>query len=828
MYRIYYLVPALICCGYTASSQATELYAQFNSSALFGAKHSSVDLSKFSIANYIPPGDYLAQIVINGKNAGSHNITFNPDEKQSVLCIDTNLLQTLDLKEDISKKLSESNCLNLQEISSQASYQFNQADQVLEITLPQALLHERPAGYINPKLFDAGVTSAYLKYDYNRYQSQYASQARNTSQYLSLAGGINLKQWNYRHRGSFTSHGNSLNNYNSSFNVLSTDLVGLKSRLSLGEFSSDTRHLDSASIVGVQLASDVSMQPSSMRSFAPVIRGVAESNAKVSIYQAGQLIDERSVPPGAFEISTLSANRSGNLTVEITEADGSQRQLIIPNHSNANLLRPGMYNYTAAVGRYRLYERTAKETVAQFELEYGINNYLTGFFGVQNSSDYRSLEFGVSINTPVGALEYSIENSDYSAINSKKNGYKSNLGYNYHYLPTNTSFYFNRYDYSKNYISLNSALAISNSKYLVESELAFFKRESNLKSQNQLSINQSFDNARWGSVGVSLVSAEYWGKEKPYRQYNASYNNSFRKLNYSVNISNTKQGQQDDRYINLNFSMPLDFNSQSIYWSSYINHSDTYQKQTSISSSLSGSFGDQNQTSASVNSSRLLANQGNSYSSSANISHQFNAARVSASYTDGKDSTQNSVSLSGAVVAHPFGVTLANELSDTYTIIHAKDASGAAVESGWGTKIDRFGNAIYSNAMPYQENAIALNPASLADNINLADNQKVTIPRRYSSTLLTYDAVKNSQLVLNIVNSTLRFPMGSKVTDANDNTIGFISQSTEIFIENTDIPNTLYVTADNDQLCTLNIPHATIDAALAASSFYIANMECSQ
>ncbi len=41
---------------------------------------------------------------------------------------------------------------------------------------------------------------------------------------------------------------------------------------------------------GIQLQSDESMLPSSMRGFAPIIRGIAQSNAEVTIKQNNYVI----------------------------------------------------------------------------------------------------------------------------------------------------------------------------------------------------------------------------------------------------------------------------------------------------------------------------------------------------------------------------------------------------------------------------------------------------------------------------------------------------------------------------------------------------------
>jgi hypothetical protein len=60
--------------------------------------------------------------------------------------------------------------------------------------------------------------------------------------------------------------------------------------------------------------SDDEMLPDSQRGFAPTIRGMAHSNAKVTISQHGYVIYETFVSPGAFAINDLYPTaQSGDL-----------------------------------------------------------------------------------------------------------------------------------------------------------------------------------------------------------------------------------------------------------------------------------------------------------------------------------------------------------------------------------------------------------------------------------------------------------------------------------------------------------------------------------
>lgn len=83
-----------------------------------------------------------------------------------------------------------------------------------------------------------------------------------------------------------------------------------------------------------------------------MIRGVALTNARVTVTQNGSRLDETTVAPGAFEIDDQYATGyGGNLLETITEADGSQRSFTVPYASVVQLLRPGVSRLNFVLGQ---------------------------------------------------------------------------------------------------------------------------------------------------------------------------------------------------------------------------------------------------------------------------------------------------------------------------------------------------------------------------------------------------------------------------------------------------------------------------------------------
>lgn len=140
-------------------------------------------------------------------------------------------------------------------------------------------------------------------------------------------------------------------------------VIPLKGELTVGDDYTAGDFFDSVSFRGVQLASDDNMLPDSLKGFAPVVRGIAKSNAQITIKQNGYTIYQTYVSPGAFEISDLySTSSSGDLLVEIKEADGSVNSYSVPFSSVPLLQRQGRIKYAVTLAKYRTNSNEQQES----------------------------------------------------------------------------------------------------------------------------------------------------------------------------------------------------------------------------------------------------------------------------------------------------------------------------------------------------------------------------------------------------------------------------------------------------------------------------------
>ena len=262
----------------------------------------------------------------------------------------------------------------------------------------------KPRGYVSPEFWDSGVPSATLGYDLNAYRSA-TSYATTTDGHLDLSMGFNWESWHLRQRSSLEVTSGAPTTYQNVATYLAHDIPTIRSDLTVGDSFTDGAVFDSFGFRGVSLATDDQMLPDSQLEYAPVVHGIAQTNARVVITQNGNTILETTVSPGAFEINDLySTGYGGDLHVTVYEADGTQNTFTVPYASVVQLLRPGVWRYSLTAGEVQQPSSSGTERFVQGTLQHGFNNYLTGYTGAVGAEHYRAGLLGIALNTVLGAV----------------------------------------------------------------------------------------------------------------------------------------------------------------------------------------------------------------------------------------------------------------------------------------------------------------------------------------------------------------------------------------------------------------------------------------
>jgi len=398
-----------------------------------------VDVRMYAEGNPVLPGSYRVDLRLNTQWKGRTEVRFellNPNDRVAIPCFSLPLLEQLgfdpkQLSAQVQASLQDGAalCRPLGELVEGAHARYDSTQFRLDVSAPQITLAREARGYVNPALWDEGISAGMLHYDYNAYRSEFSGNGQ-TSQYLGLRGGVNFGPWRLRYRGSGRhTHRNGFQ-YRSDVVYVERALPALRSRLTLGEAFTDGRVFDGLSFLGAKLDSDERMYPDSQRGYAPVVRGIAQSNARVRISQRGMTIMETTVPPGPFVIDDLYPNGAGgDLLVTITEADGSQSEFTVVYASLAELLRPGFTQYSVVAGRYQNRQLRHEPTFVMGTLRRGMTNLMTGYTGLIAAEGYTALSAGMALNLRIGALSSDITHSRTRVGNHESNGHSVQVSY---------------------------------------------------------------------------------------------------------------------------------------------------------------------------------------------------------------------------------------------------------------------------------------------------------------------------------------------------------------------------------------------------------------
>lgn len=763
---------------------------EFSSSLLRGdASGGKIDVSRFSRGDAIPAGEYEADIFVNGQPRGIGKLVYVERGNDTVLCLTPTLRALFDLKAEAYKEETQAvdGCLSVAD-AVRGHHRFQLGSFRFDLTLPQALVEQRPRGYISPLQWQEGVPVGFVNYDVNHYHFHTERGNKTEQTYIGINAGVNLFGWALRHNGSASISKSNYredekSRYTSNDIYARRGIAALRGEVTIGDFSTGGQLAEGVSLRGISVNSDDRMLPYSQRGYAPVIQGIANSNAKVTVRQAGSIIYQITVPAGPFVINDLyPSGYVGDLDVEILESNGQTRTFKVPYATVAQLIRQGHWRYQTALGYYRYGRYVSREVIAQGSLQYGLTNNLSLNTATSLNRNYYSILGGMAFNTPIGAFSSDVTYAVAKLPNREtQKGYSLYASYSVTVPKTETGLTLAAYRYSsRDFYSLRDTIWYNERGDLYLDNLEILS--SRPKNQFQVVLNQRLGED-WGAFYLSGTSSTYWNSQAKLNQYQISYSNRYKLLGYNLGYShayNTKDKITDKRYY-LSLSMPLGKSQHAPYLSSSISSGsdDNY----SLSNVISGSFGEFNQWNYSLMASRAKQSA-NAYA--ANIGYEHPYASLQSSYgVDSRNNRQGSFSVSGAVVAHPKGITLSKNIGDSFAIVHAKGATGASLSGALGTKIDRFGNAILPYLSPYESNSVSIDPEGIPLNVELSATQQEVIPRANSAVLVNFEAKRSAMILFDVTLADGGVPpMATEAVDENGRSIGYVVQGGRLFANN--------------------------------------------
>jgi outer membrane usher protein len=746
---------------------------KFNTAFIQGSDEPA-ELTEFLKANSVLPGTYRVDIYVNRALSGRRDISFGKNTVSGRVdpCLTLAMLQAFGLDVDrLQASLTPQPgqaCLDLGQVEfARVDYQPNALR--LNISIPQAFMLRSSRGFVSPDLWDAGDPVGFVNYTFSGSRRRNRQQDNDQS-YLGLRNGLNLGAWRLRNESALTYGSDQPYRFRSNRTFVQRDITPLKSQMTLGETFTDSQVFDSVRFKGVALSSDDGMLPDSERTFAPVIRGIAETNASVEVRQNGFLLYSGNVSPGPFEITDIYPSGSnGDLQVTIVEADGRRRSFTQAYASLPIMVPEGALRFSLAAGQLDDNDDdSVSPGFASGALIYGLSERITGFGGVQLAEDYQASNLGAGVNTGFGALSADLTQSISDVRSQSSVGQSLRLRYANTLDVTRTTLAIAGYRYStEKYRTLNEHVdELAGSPGLFASGRA--------KDRAELSVTQTFS-SQFASLSLTASEQRYWNLPGKTRQFYLSWNAAWRSLSYSLSLESNRQvgaagPSADDQRIAVSMTLPLGPGpgSSRLSFNGVRDSSGGYNAQAGIN----GQVLEQRNTFYSV-----LAGHDSSSGSfgSGKVGTVAPFGRFEAGYSQGRDYDALSLGASGSLVAHGGGINFGQPLGETFALIEVPGVSGARLTTYTQVETAKNGFAVLPYAQPYRTNWISLDTRQLGADIELDNAITQIVPRRGAVPVVHFKASTGRRVQFELVRADgSKIPLGASVENAEGKSLAVV------------------------------------------------------
>lgn len=808
---------------------------------------SVADLSRFE-KNQQAPGNYRVDIYLNNNYITRRNVTFNaavsevantapqgsgdassaataqsgaePAAEKSetttadgtgiVACITEKNLEVMGVNIKAFPALANmapDECVDLPSAIPDASSSLDFEHLRLDISIPQAALSNSARGYIPPSQWDQGIPALLLNYNFSG--SHNTGDSTTNNYFLSLNGGLNIGPWRLRDTSNWNyssgKHGqDAQHDWQHVSTYVERTIIALKGELIAGDSSTSSDVFDSLGFRGVQLASDDNMLPDSLKGFAPTIRGIAKSNAQVTIKQNGYTIYQTYVPPGAFVINDLyPTSSSGDLTVSVQEVDGSVNTFTVPYSAVPILQREGRLKYALTAGKYRSGSNDEDDPeFVQATAIWGGPKGFTFYGGAQYSADYNAWALGLGKNLgDWGGISFDVTQANSTlADDSEHHGSSLRFLYAKSLNSWGTNFQLLGYRYStKGYYTFEDTTHKMMDGYNDNEEDGsseytptlsdYYNLYYTKRGQLQLNISQTVGDE--GSLYVTASNQSYWHTDETTSLFQIGYSGIWKDINYGLNYSYNKATGQEhaDKVWSLNISLPIskwlmpggnEGSSHNTVYATYSNNIDAEGNMTQ-QAGISGTLLRDNNLNYNIQQG-YSNHDGGGYNGMASLNYQGGYGNSNASYSYGKGYRQLSYGASGGIVLHQHGITLSQPLGETNILVAAPGAKDIDVENHTGIKTDWRGYAVIPYGNDYRLNRVALDTTTLNDHTDIDEAVTTVVPTKGALVKASFKARVGVRAMLQMTHNGKPLPFGATVSTGESDNAGIVGDNGEVYL----------------------------------------------
>ncbi|EOT8214847.1 fimbria/pilus outer membrane usher protein [Escherichia albertii] len=777
---------------------------EFNLNVLDKSMRNSVDYSLLKDPAAIAPGDYFVAITVNNnKISAGKTIRWQQTGDTTQPCIPTELANSLGLTEDVRHSLKDvKGCVDF---SSRPDiiFLFDQVNQQLNITIPQAWLLWHSQNWTPPETWDAGIPGFIL--DYNLFASAYRPTEGDKSNNINTYGtaGLNVQSW--RLRSDYQYEQTQTDNQHKSTDSIARTylfrpLPTLGARLTLGESDLSSSIFDGFSYTGAELSSDDRMLPWELRGYAPQINGMAQTHATVTVSYAGRVIYQTKVAPGPFIITDLNQSVQGTLDVKVTEEDGRVNSFQVSAASTPFLTRQGQLRYSIATGRARpsLSHHVADETFLSSEGSWGMLSNTSLYGGILLSGEnYRSVALGIGQNMLwLGAISF-----DITRANSQFTGNTEETGSSY------------RVNYSKRFDATDSVMSLSAYRFSdrhFHSYANFIDHQYNNadtddeKQTISLTASQPISLLNM-NLSMSVLRQSWWNDDSTTTaNISAGFNfdvGRWKDISLTTAYNTTHyQDSGNDNQIYISISLPIGESTRL-----------SYDMQNSETTSHRVSWNDYSDSHNTWGIASGVESNKPDYGAqfSANYTHTASAGEWDLSGNYAVDDYRSlSTSWSGSFTATPQGAAFHRRATanEPRLMVSTNGIAGIPID-GNDDYTNTFGYAVVPMISSYQPTTIAVNMDDLPDGVTVSEN---TVRETWTEGAIGYKSLASrAGKEINVIirdQAGNTPPLGAVIRHKDNQTeVGMVSEEGHAWISGINAGQQLIVLWGNN-MCQITLP----------------------
>nr|WP_315316242.1 fimbria/pilus outer membrane usher protein [Pantoea vagans] len=605
-----------------------------------------------------------------------------------------------------------------------------------------------------------------------------------TDQYswLQLSPGVNAGTWRLRNITNWKQTRGKTGRWQVMTTYLEHGINGISSRLTLGERYTSSEIFDSVPFQGAMLASDDRMVPSSQYMYAPVIRGVARTQARIEVKQNGYTIYNQVVAPGPFALSNFNpSGAGGDFQVTVWEADGAPQVFTVPFQTPAVAIKEGYLRYSLMAGQYHSSDRrVTRAPVMEATAMYGLPYGFTLYGGIQAARHFQASSLGTGLSMgDWGALSSDVTLSCAQlAGHDPVHGYSWRMRYSKSFVGTNTSLSLVNLQFSQpDYFTLAETL----DSWRDDGTAAGMRRKRR-KSRTGLSVSQGL--SKWGYLNAGVYQDIYWKSGLRESSINAGYSVPFRNMTLSVNWT-ANQGayhHRNDHIVSLWLSVPLNKWVGGDTRASY-RYTHSSSGPATHSAGLSGNAFDQ-RLSWRVDQRYTSGDATSRNNADVSLGWTGTYGHISGDYSYDRNYHQRSLGIDGGLIAHRHGLTFTQELGETNALIVARGASGVQVLGSPGIATDYRGYTALPYLNPYHENTLSVDPLSFPPDAEITLTDKKVVPTAGAVIPVKFKTNKGAKAIIKLIQTDRsNIPFGSIVhVSSPAGTEGIVDNNGTVFL----------------------------------------------